>query len=75
MIIESMRPQKYTSPFLQKLLDEITPADQERTTRIMLLELYSHFLEDEGYTDIDWRAEHPTAIDKFIQQYPKLFKL
>ena len=39
-----------------------------KNEKIKLLEAYSKFLEDEGYTDTDWRAEQPTAIDKFLSK-------
>jgi len=38
-----------------------------RSDVITLLEKYSLFLEDQGYTDIDWRAEEPFAIDEFLK--------
>ena len=31
------------------------------------LEEYSMFLEQQGYTDTDWRAEQPYAIDEFLK--------
>jgi hypothetical protein len=39
----------------------------ERSDKIGLLERYSQWLEDQGYTDIDWRAEPPYAIDEFMK--------
>jgi hypothetical protein len=39
-----------------------------RNAKIELLEAYSKFLEEEGYTDTDWRAEEPFAIDKFLKK-------
>lgn len=38
----------------------------KRSEIMTILEKYSIFLEKEGYTDTDWRAEPPTAIDKFM---------
>lgn len=45
-----------------------------RTECINLLEKYSLFLEEHGYIDIDWRAESPFAIDKFMsgKEFKKL---
>lgn len=43
-----------------------------RTEAIDLLEAYSLFLEEQGYTDTDWRTEPPFAIDRFLSQ--KQFK-
>lgn len=39
-----------------------------RSEKIELLERYSLFLEQRGYTDIDWRAEPPYAIDEFMKE-------
>lgn len=36
-----------------------------------LLEKYSLFLEKYGYMDVDWRAEEPTAIDRFTEYLRK----
>lgn len=33
-----------------------------------LLREYSQFLEENGYTDSDWRGEHPTSIERFLSQ-------
>jgi hypothetical protein len=33
-----------------------------------LLNDYSIFLEEEGYTDHDWRTEEPFSIDKFMKR-------
>ena len=38
-----------------------------RSEKIELLEKYSKFLEEHGYTDTDWRAEEPFAIDEFLK--------
>jgi hypothetical protein len=38
-----------------------------RTEVINLLEKYSMFLEQQGYTDTDWRTEPPFAIDEFLK--------
>ena len=40
---------------------------QKRSDEIELLEQYSLFLEDQGYTDVDWRVEEPYAIDEFFK--------
>jgi hypothetical protein len=38
-----------------------------RSEMIELLEAYSKFLEEHGYTDTDWWAEEPTAINEFLK--------
>ena len=38
-----------------------------RSEKLTLLESYSEFLEENGYMDIDWRAEEPFAIDEFMK--------
>ena len=38
-----------------------------------LLEKYSKFLEEYGYTDSDWREEKPTAIHRFLSNENKSF--
>lgn len=43
------------------------PDLKERDAIITLLEKYSRFLEDHGYTDTDWRTEKPYAIDEFMK--------
>jgi len=35
---------------------------------LTLLDEFGHFLEKEGYLDLDWRSEHPTAINEFLNQ-------
>ena len=44
---------------------------KSRDAKITLLEAYSLFLEDQGYLDIDWRAEEPYAIDEFLANNEK----
>lgn len=39
----------------------------KHSEKIELLEKYSLFLEENGYTDIDWRTEEPFAIDEFMK--------
>jgi len=41
------------------------------TEEFELLEKYSLFLEKNGYMDVDWRAEEPTAIDRFTDYLRK----
>lgn len=41
---------------------------KERNKIIELLEQYSLWLEDQGYMDVDWRAEPPFAIDEFLRK-------
>jgi len=38
-----------------------------QTLLLQTLYDYSIFLEKLGYTDVDWRAEKPTAIDEFTK--------
>lgn len=40
---------------------------KNRSDIMVLLERYSLFLEEYGYTDIDWRVEEPYAIDEFMK--------
>jgi hypothetical protein len=49
----------------------------ERHSETVLLEAYTLFLEDQGYTDTDWRAEEPFAIDEFFKSdfYLKIQKI
>lgn len=35
--------------------------------KVSLLEEFCIFLEEHGYTDADWRAEEPYAIDEFLK--------
>lgn len=35
---------------------------------IDILEKYSLWLEEHGYTDVDWRVEPPFAIDEFLKE-------
>ena len=53
---KTTKPPKGTKARLQKRSDEIE-----------LLEQYTYYLEDQGYTDTDWRDEEPYAIDNFFQ--------
>ena len=46
----------------------------QRNKVIKLLQSYSEFLEDEGYMDVDWRAEEPLAIDKYLAASEKHLK-
>jgi hypothetical protein len=39
----------------------------EHSNNTKLLERYSYFLEENGYTDVDWRTEEPFAIDEFLK--------
>ena len=39
-----------------------------RNEVLTILEKYSEWLEEQGYTDNDWRAEPPFAIDEFMKQ-------
>ncbi len=39
-----------------------------RNEVLTILEKYSEWLEEQGYTDNDWRAEPPFAIDEFIKE-------
>ena len=39
----------------------------ERDKQIELLEKFCFFLEEQGYLDVDWRAEEPFAIDEFLK--------
>ena len=50
----------------QKLKKELQ-ALKNRSDIIELLEKYSLFFEEQGYTDVDWRAEEPYAIDEFMK--------
>lgn len=38
---------------------------------VAVLEMYSLFLERNGYMDVDWRTEEPYAIDEFLKEYDK----
>ena len=41
--------------------------ESQRSKDMKLLEKYSMWLEEQGYLDIDWRAEWPFAIDTFFE--------
>jgi hypothetical protein len=53
---------------LEELLDGKIVDLKERSDNIELLEKYSVWLEENGYTDTDWRTEPPFAIDEFMKQ-------
>jgi len=63
---------QYPAYFSNDLPDEVKiPAKEmlfDRTYKIELLEKYSLFLEQHGYTDTDWRVEEPFAIDEFLKE-------
>lgn len=60
----------------QDMIGSSTPSEEsqeelwKRSQAIGLLERYSKFLEEQGYLDTDWRAEHPYAIDVFLSKAP-----
>jgi len=48
----------------------MTPDEmRERSRLIGVLEMYSRFLEENGYMDVDWRTEEPFAIDEFMKDF------
>ena len=51
---------------LADLLDKDTKLKRHGED-LTLLQLYSEFLQDRGYIDVDWIAEQPTAIDEFMK--------
>jgi hypothetical protein len=42
---------------------------RNRSEVMELLEMYSMWLEEEGYMDVDWRVEG-SAIDEFVRSLP-----
>lgn len=48
--------------------DELKHKLNKKADKIELLERYSKFLEEHGYTDTDWWQEKPTAIESFIEE-------
>jgi hypothetical protein len=57
---------KHDIPKIAKEIKSVVGLKQH-SDRVELLEKYSLFLEEQGYTDIDWRTEEPYAIDEFLK--------
>lgn len=55
--------------FVPQIKDAVHTVLENRDRVLTLLEDYSKFLEKEGYLDIDWRAEEPTAINEFLKTH------
>lgn len=44
------------------------PIKITRTDLILILEDFMEWLEENGYTDTDWRAEEPLAINEYLNE-------
>ena len=58
-------------PQILKLLEERELKRDLEVSEIELLEDYSKFLEESGYTDTDWWQEKPTSIESYLVEIRK----
>jgi len=55
----TFREREYIKTMNHKTIEDVKAKEND------LLNFFCLFLEDQGYLDIDWKAEEPFAIDEF----------